>query len=89
MIDQERSSRSRIPNPKKEYYTLPKAAEFLGVSEHSLRMALKNGLIRSKRTSKATRARFIFHVDWLDEYKRYQASPTFRMKLKIWFRKLF
>jgi len=89
MNDHEMSLGSKLPTPVKEYYTLPKAAEFLGVSEHTLRTALKKGLIRSKRTSKAARARFIFHVDWLDEYKRYQDSPTIGMKVKVWFRKHF
>ncbi len=89
MIDHEMSIGSKLPNPEPEYYTLPKAAKLLGVSEHTLRVALKKGLIRSKRTSKAARARFMFHVDWLDEYKRYQDSPTLGMKVKVWYRKLF
>jgi hypothetical protein len=89
MIDDKMRIDSKLPIPEKEYYTLPKAAEFLGVSEHTLRIALKKGLIRSKRTSKAARARFMFHVDWLDEYKRYQDSPTLSMRVKVWFRKHF
>ena len=80
---------SRLPAPEREYYTLPESAKQLGISEYKLRTALTKGLIRSKRSSNAQRARFMFHQDWLAEYQRYQDRPSIAMRIKVWFRKTF
>jgi len=80
---------NKLPTPEREYYTLPESAKLLDISEYKLRTALTKGLIRSKRSSNAQRARFMFHRDWLAEYQRYQERPTTLLRVKTWFRKHF
>ena len=79
----------KYPAPDSEYLTLPTTAELLGISEYRLRIAITKGLIRSKRSSKAPQARFLFHQNWVADYLRYQESPTLGMRIKAWFRKNF
>lgn len=78
-----------LPSPEKEFITVPEAAAILNISPSQMRSAIYKGQIRSKRSSKAARARFLIHRDWLKEYERYKESQTLRMRIKVWFRKQF
>ena len=80
---------SSLPSVDKEFITVPEAAAVLNISPSQMRSAIYKGQIRSKRSSKAARARFLIHRDWLREYERYKESPTLRMRIKVWFRKHF
>jgi len=80
---------SRLPSPHKDFITVPEAAAMLNISPSQMRSAIYKGHIRSKRSSKAPRARFMIHRDWLEEYERYVKSPSTSMRIKVWFRKHF
>jgi hypothetical protein len=80
---------SSLPSVDKEFITVPEAAAILNISPYQMRSAIYKGHIRSKRSSKASRARFLIHREWLEEYERYLESPTLRMRIKAWFRKHF
>lgn len=79
----------KLPSPEKVFLTLPEAAAVLNISPSRMRTAIYKGQCRSKRSSKARRARFLIHRDWLEEYQRYIDSPTLMMRIKVWLRKQF
>ena len=88
-IAQEESRTKKLPSPDKVFLNLPEAAAILDISPSRMRSAIYNGHCRSKRSSKARRARFLIHRDWLEEYQGYINSPTLMMRIKVWFRKQF
>ena len=74
---------SKIPAPRREYYTLPEAAKALEISEYELRKAAKEGRIMSKRSSKAPRARILFKPEWLEDYHR-NLRPSIFKRITAW-----
>ena len=88
-LAQEEAQRKKLPCPDKVFLTLPEAAAILEISPSKMRTAIYKGQIRSKRSSKARRARFMIHRDWLEEYQRYSNAPTLGMRIKAWFRRQF
>ena len=88
-LAQEEEQRKKLPSPDKVFLTLPEAAAVLDISPSRMRTAIYKGQCRSKRSSKARRARFLIHREWLEEYQRYSKVPTLRMRIKAWFRRQF
>jgi hypothetical protein len=78
-----------FPQSECKYLTLPKSAEYLGISEYRLRLAVEKGEIFSKRSSNAVRARYLFKIEWLDTFQKYMAKPTLTQKIMVWVRKQF
>lgn len=75
-----------FPKHAGAWLSLPEAAKALEMSEYQLRQAIERGEIRSKRSSKAARARILFREEWLTEYRAYRESPTLLQRLKVWVR---
>jgi hypothetical protein len=73
-----------FPKVDAKTYTLPQAAQFLGINVYQLRKAMMKGDIRSKRCSDSPKSHFRFTKEWLLEYQRNTQPQSLWMKLVYW-----
>ena len=58
------TTQNTVPEDTKTWFTISEAAEFLRVSEKTLRRAASNGTIRYKKPTK----KYVFHIKWLNSW---------------------
>ena len=57
-------TQNTAPEEKRVWFTISEAAEYLRVSEKTLRRAASNGAIKYKKPTK----KYVFHIKWLNSW---------------------